>query len=113
MCIRDRLNDPSYVEAARVFAEEILETGAATDGDRINAVFQRALSRKPNEKERTVLASLMASQRKRFTAAPDAAKEVVAVGERPVAEGVDPVELASLLSVTRTVFNMHEFITRN
>ncbi len=107
------LNDPSYVEAARVFAEEILETVAATDGDRINAVFQRALSRNPNEKERTVLASLMASQRKRFTAAPDAAKEVVAVGERPVAEGVDPVELASLLSVTRTVFNMHEFITRN
>ena len=107
------LNDPSYVEAARVFAEEILETGAATDSDRINAVFQLALSRDPNEKERTVLASLMASQRKRFTAAPDAAKEVVAVGERPVAEGVDPVELASLLSVTRTVFNMHEFITRN
>ena len=40
-------------------------------------------------------------------------KQLFSVGERPVADGVDVVELASLLAVTRAVFNMHEFITRN
>lgn len=107
------LNDPSYVEAARVFAERILQSEAKSDEERINAVFGEALSRDPNEREKAILVSLIASQRKRYTAAPDAAKDVVSTGHRPVAEDVDIVELASLLSATRAVFNMHEFITRN
>ncbi len=107
------LNDPSYVEAARVFAERVLASPAKTDPDRITAVFNQALSRDPNTAELKVLSNLMSAQRKRYTAAPDAAKEIVSTGERPVAEGIDHVELATLLSVTRSVFNMHEFITRN
>jgi hypothetical protein len=107
------LNDPSYVEAARVFAERILQSDAKSDIERIDAVFSEALSRAPNASEQAILKSLIESQRKRYAAAPDDAKELVAVGERPVAEGVDVVELASLLSITRAVFNMHEFITRN
>lgn len=107
------LNDPSYVEAARVFADRILSSDAKTDAARIVAVFNEALSRDPNEKERTVLTSLLQSQRTRYSAAPKAAKDVVSTGSKPVAKSVDVVELAALLSVTRTVFNMHEFITRN
>jgi hypothetical protein len=107
------LNDPSYVEAARVFAERILQSDANSDDARIDAVFAEALSRTPNASERAILKSLIESQRKRYVAAPDDAKAVISVGERPVAEGVDVVELASLLAVSRAVFNMHEFITRN
>jgi hypothetical protein len=108
------LNDPSYVEASRVFAESILSQSELTsDESRIDAIFQRALSRTPNERERTVLTSLLSSQRKRFQASPEAAKELLSVGERPVNAAVNPTELAALLSVTRTIFNMHEFITRN
>ncbi len=107
------LNDPSYVEAARVFAERVLLSDAKTDEERIINVFQHALSRDPNAQERTVLTSLIAAQRKRYTATPDAAKEIVSTGQQPVAKDLDAVELAALLSVTRTVFNMHEFITRN
>ena len=107
------LNDPSYVEAARVFAERILQGVVKSDEGRIDAVFVEALSRKANKQEKAILKSLVASQRQRYAADPDAAMKVVSVGERSVAEGVDVVELAALLSVTRAVFNMHEFITRN
>ncbi len=107
------LNDPSYVEAARVFAERILQSDLKSDELRIDAVFAEALSRSPSADEQAILKTLIASQRKRYAGTPDAAKEIVSVGERPVADGVDAVELASLLSVTRAVFNMHEFITRN
>jgi hypothetical protein len=90
-----------------------LLNGVKGDEGRIDAVFAQALSRSPNSTEQAILKSLIASQRQRYARAPDAAKEVVSVGQRPITEGVDVVELASLLSVTRAVFNMHEFITRN
>ncbi len=107
------LNDPSYVEAARVFAERILASEAKTDAERVTAIFNEAISRDPNDAELEVLGDLIAAQRKRYTAAPAAARTVIATGQRPVADSVDPIELAALLSVTRSVFNLHEFITRN
>lgn len=107
------LNDPSYVEAARVFAEQIVQSDAASDRERINAIFESALSRSANQQELQVLTSLIDSQRKRYMADPEAAQAVVTVGQQPVADGTDPIELAAILSATRTVFNMHEFITRN
>ncbi len=107
------LNDPSYVEAARVFAQRILHSKASTDGERIDAVFAEALSRDPSEQERAILETLIQSQRKRYSAAPETAAEIVSIGQQTVDDDLDLVELASLLSVTRAVFNMHEFITRN
>src|SRR5690606_11777659 len=41
------LNDPTYVEAARVFATRILADGGDTDETRIRWGFRRATSRKP------------------------------------------------------------------
>lgn len=107
------LNDPSYVEAARVYAEQVLVAGPATDEQRIRSVFRGALSRGPNDRELAILTSLLRKQRERYQADRSLAEQVVSVGEKPVAEGADVVELATLLSVTRAVFNMHEFITRN
>ena len=107
------LNDPSYVEAARVFAERLLSTGEDTDKDRITRAIRQALSREPNAQEIAILTSLMDQQRAHYQANPEAAKELVSVGLTPVTTKVDAVELASLLAVTRAVMNMHEFITRN
>ena len=107
------LNDPSYVEAARVFAERLMATGDATDQNRITRVIRQALSREPNEQEISILSSLIDQQREHYKANPDSAKELVSVGLTPVADQVDPVELASLMAATRAVMNMHEFITRN
>ena len=43
----------------------------------------------------------------------DAAKELISVGLAPVNDAIDPIETAALLSATRAIMNMHEFITRN
>lgn len=107
------LNDPSYVEAARVLAEDILQSEVASDRERVELVFRRSLGRYPSRQETQVLTSLIASQRFHFTALPEDAQRLISVGQRAVADDVDAVELASLLSATRAVFNMHEFITRN
>ena len=76
-------------------------------------VFQHAVNRAPNQNERDVLLRLMDDQRKRYMANPEVASEAISTGEKKVAKDVDPVELATLMSITRAVLNMHEFITRN
>src|SRR5256885_9420379 len=49
------LNDPIYVEAARVFAAEILKHGGNLDW-----AFQKAVNRAPTPEERRILTSLQA-----------------------------------------------------
>ena len=107
------LNDPSYVEAARVFAENLLSSDLLTDGERITQAMSEALSREPNDQEVKILTSLIQQQRAHYQTNPAAAKEVLAVGLSPVNDALDPIETAALLSATRAIMNMHEFITRN
>ena len=48
------LNDPTYVEAARLFAERILSTHKE-DLSRFDLAFRFALARPPNNEERLIL----------------------------------------------------------
>ncbi|MEM1069481.1 MAG: DUF1553 domain-containing protein, partial [Planctomycetota bacterium] len=107
------LNDPSYIEAARVFAERVLQGDAANDSERVDRIFELALSRLPNDAERAVVTQLIQQQRERFMSDKDAAISLTSVGERPMGPELDVIEVAAMLSATRAVFNMHEFITRN
>jgi hypothetical protein len=107
------LNDPSYVEAARVLAERVLkETSASTD-EQLNWLYRRVLSRTAKEHERTILVTLLQNHREQFTADRTAAEKLVATGLAPVPKDLDAAELAAWTSVARTLLNLHETITRN
>ncbi|HEY7700464.1 MAG TPA: DUF1553 domain-containing protein, partial [Vicinamibacteria bacterium] len=56
------LNDPTYVEAARAFAQEIAEEGGDTFDSRIEWAFHRALSRSPRREEVDILRRLHEKQ---------------------------------------------------
>jgi mono/diheme cytochrome c family protein len=107
------LNDPTYVEAARVFAERILREGGATVDDRLQYAFRRALSRKAGPEELKVLSSLVRKHLEQYAADPKAAAELAAVGQAPVPKDVAAPELAAWTSAARTILNLHEAITRN
>ena len=108
------LNDPSYVEAARAYAETILSEGdTMSEPERLEALFSRALTRKPSEQEIEILTQLRQQQYSYYKDAPEEAKSLIQIGDRPSSTESDPIELASYVSVTRAIFNMHEFITRN
>jgi hypothetical protein len=104
----DLLNDPIFVEAARVFAQRALP-----QRDQISWIFQQALNRDPTADERRILSDLYTHNLQRFTASPDAAKELSATGEAPLPQNADLTRLAALTMVTRAVLNLHETITRN
>jgi hypothetical protein len=109
----DLLNDPIFVEAARVFAQNILENGGHKLDQQINWAFERAVSRAPTEREAQILESLHQQSIAKFSQSPMSAKQFTSVGESPVAAKLKPADLAAMTTVARAILNMHETITRN
>ncbi|HND51857.1 MAG TPA: DUF1549 and DUF1553 domain-containing protein, partial [Pirellulaceae bacterium] len=106
------LNDPTYVEAARVLAARALRDGGSTDSSRIALLFRQALQRAPREAETKLLESLVAKHRGNYAADKAAVDELLKTGEYPVPQDVDRTELAAWTSAARAVLNLHETITR-
>ena len=106
------LNDPTYVEAARAFAELILRHEGTTR-EKLSFAFERALSRPAEHAEATVLERLLQTHLEDFEADPAAAKELLTTGARPIPGDIAPATLAAWTSVARTLLNLHEVITRN
>ncbi|SKB02378.1 Planctomycete cytochrome C [Prosthecobacter debontii] len=102
------LNDPTFVEAARTFAENL---PAGSDQDRINTIYQRTLARAPKPNEQQSLLAFLKIQRETYQAAPADAQKLISTGLRPAPQGNLP-ELAAWTSVCRVVLNLHETITR-
>jgi len=109
----DLLNDPIYVEAARVFAENAVSKGGSGFDRQLTWIFAQALDRAPSSQERKVLAELYQDNLKRFTASPENARKFITVGDSPVPERAKIPQLAAVTTVTRAVLNLHETITRN
>jgi hypothetical protein len=107
------LNDPTYVEAARVFAERIVREGGATVDSRLRWAYERALGRAPREDEARILGQLLSKHRAEYRADPRAAGRLVHAGLAPLPSGVDVVELAGWTSVARAILNLPEVITRS
>jgi hypothetical protein len=105
------LNDPSYVEAARVFAERVVDA-APLDADRVRWAFQSLLSRAATAEEVDELLGLLNRQRAAYARNPAAARQLIRVGLAAAGDRIDDVELAAWTAVTRTMINLSEAITR-
>jgi hypothetical protein len=105
------LNDPAFVEAARVLAARLLAEKAQDDNVRLKAAFGLAMNREPKEKEVAALTAFLAEQRKTYQSAPDDAAKLLAIGLAPKAN-LDPAEHATWTQVARVLLNAQETITR-
>jgi len=109
------LNDPTFVEAARAFAERLLTYPVNTntpDLDRIDRAFELAVARPASASERVSLLDYLASQRKLFASGEADPDKLLKVGLRPANTKLDKVELAAWTSLCRVVLNLHETVTR-
>jgi hypothetical protein len=107
------LNDPTYVEAARAFAVEIVKEGGAKPAERIDWAFHLALSRAATAEESRILVDLYHKHHEQYVADTAAAKKLLGVGEAPAPAGLDSAELAAWTSVARAILNLHETMTRS
>ena len=103
------LNDPTFVEAARVLATRLL--AKPTTEDRLNAAFILAVGRQIKASERTSLEKLIADQKAYYTANPTEATKLLKVGLTPPPTD-DPASHAAWTQACRVLLNSHEVITR-
>lgn len=107
------LNDPTFLEAARVFATRTLQEGGQTDQSRLAWAWQRALSRPPRAEEEKLILALLQKHRNEYAADPSAAKALLtSAGAAAPPEGLSQTELAAWFSVARVLLNLHETVTR-
>ena len=107
------LNDPTYVEAARVFAARILKEGGGDTAARLTWAWQQALQRAPRQDEVEVATALLAKHQAQYAQDAQASEAVLKVGLAPAPQDLAPAELAAWTSVARVILNLHETVTRS
>ena len=107
------LNDPTFVEASRVLAENVLnERVGADDAQVIESIYRRALGRSPREEESKSLQNFLGKVRMEYRQRPSDAQALLTVGNAPIPESTDAVELAAWTTICRVILNLHETLTR-
>jgi hypothetical protein len=105
------LNDPAYVEAARVLAQRVL-TGSAEDPARLSTAFRLATARTPTPAERKILTTRLATLRAHFAADRTAARELSAIGEFARPATLAPAEHAAWTALCLLVLNLDETLSK-
>ncbi len=106
------LNDVTYVEAARVLAQRMIQHGGDTDEARLAFGFRLCTARFPDDTERPILAASLARLRSQYQADPDAAKKLITVGESKPDPKVDPAELAAHTALASLLLNLDETLSK-
>jgi hypothetical protein len=106
------LNDPQFVEAARVLAGRLLREYPGAGAGRITAAFRLLTSRLPTEKELRILDQLWTAQRAHFSAAPDDARALLSVGDTPRDQALDCSDHAALTVLVKTLMSFDECVTK-
>jgi len=106
------MNDPQFVEAARVLAERRLQDADLSPAERIQSLFRILTSRTASPRELEVLSRLYQDQKLHFEQTPDEATKLLSVGESPPDKKLNVAELAALTVVTKTLMNFDECVTK-
>jgi hypothetical protein len=107
------LNDPTYVEAARTFAQRIVTQGGTDIDARLGWAYRQALSRNVRPEEVETLTRIYRQHLDDYRQDPGAAEHLIGIGASEPSGEIDPAELAAWTSVARVILNLHETITRS
>jgi hypothetical protein len=105
------LNDPTFVEASRVFAEMVLASDCKSDAQRLDWAFERALARDARQKEKQSLLKFLVAQREHYQSDQPEAGKLIKIGNAPAKKDKDQSELAAWTQVCRVILNLNETIT--
>jgi hypothetical protein len=108
----DLMNDVTFLEASRKFAERIIGEGGSTAESRIDYGYKLLLARAPSAKQKQILLSIEARMAADFRDDLTAANQFLRQGESPLNPAVDPRELAAWTSIASLLLNMDEAITK-
>ncbi|HEU4579787.1 MAG TPA: PSD1 and planctomycete cytochrome C domain-containing protein [Polyangiaceae bacterium] len=105
------LNDVQLVEAARVLATHALQ-GTASTAERLDFMALAVLARRLEPLEAGRLERALGEELAIYREAPDAARELIEVGDSEPAAELDPPELAAWTLIASTLLNLDEALTK-
>lgn len=106
------LNDPHVIEAARVYAQHLLSQFDELE-QQVDHAFQTIICRPIKDDEMELLVSYYHEEKDVFEQNPGLAQEILNVGEYPREPDIAATDIAALMQVVHTIFNMEEAITRS
>ncbi len=103
------MNDPQFMEAARMLGERMIKSGGKEVSDKINFGFQALVGRSARTEELHHLAKLYRQELRDFKDQPDRLDPWLSSGEHPIDESLDRSQLAAYTTIATTIMNFDEF----
>lgn len=108
----DLMNDVTFVEASRAFAQRMIREGGAALSARLRYGFRLVTSRWPSADEERVLRESLAYHTDYFASNQGAAPKLLAQGEWKADPSFGARELAAYASVASLLLNLDEVVTK-
>ncbi|HET9085891.1 MAG TPA: DUF1553 domain-containing protein, partial [Acidobacteriaceae bacterium] len=106
------MNDTQWVEASRALAERVIQQGGRQPEQRIKYLSDLLLSHNPSPQMESVLQKSLVQMEQHYSADPKAARELIAVGEKPQDVAIPAPELAAWTIVASEVLNLDETLNK-
>ena len=105
------LNDPQYMEAARVMAQNILISNQGPE-ENITVAFRKLTGRKPKDREMNMLTKVYNESLNNFKEHPSLVSDLLNIGDYIIDEELDQPKLAAHTVTFSTILNLDETITK-
>ncbi len=106
------MNDPQFVESAKVLAERVYGEDKGGPEAQISRAFRLVTSRKPQKTELDVLLNMYNREETRFLNNTKEAQDLLEVGEYEINAEFPRPQVAALTMVANTLFNLDETYTK-
>ena len=106
------MNEPQFIEASRGLAERALRDGGSTSAERLTYLFRLVTARRPDAEELAELLRTLGGLRAHYASQPEAAKQLIAIGETQPSPSCKPSELAAWTMIGNVVLNLDEGISK-
>ncbi|MSU57160.1 MAG: DUF1553 domain-containing protein [Pedosphaera sp.] len=104
------LNDPQFIEAARVLSEKLLKQFPNDEAKRNGEAFRELTGRLPDRTETKILRQLFSEQKNLFTKDDESAKKLLSTGESKWDESLPRADFAALTTLVSAIMNFDEFV---
>ena len=104
------LNDPQFLEAARVLGETLLKKHPTDTAAQIREAFRQLTGRIPDETELKVISQLFAEQKSLFAKDEESAGKLLSTGESKWDESLPRAEFAAMTTLVSAIMNFDEFV---
>jgi Protein of unknown function (DUF1553) len=106
------MNDPTVLEASRVFAQHLMLENSVSK-EKIQKAFRMIICRKPTSKELEILFTFYSDQYEQLKQGKLDAIATVQVGEYPQKTIADKYSFAALMKTINAIYNLEECITKS